>query len=132
MAPKSLREVKDQRLAGYELKTGYLLVLKHGLMGTFPALIAEGNELFICTDRQLLEKVWDKIEKRPARIVELQLYANETESVGFNVGVGDDAMPISILSEKRFNVLAKSGEYAFKWAPGLLSLENEVVVSPFS
>lgn len=127
----SLREVKEQQLTGYELKTGYLLILKHGLMGTFLALITEGKELFICTDKYLLEKVWEKIEKRPARIIELQLYANETESIGFNVGVGDEAEPISIFSEERFNALVSSREDAFRWSPGLMSLKEEEIVSPF-
>lgn len=130
MAPKTLGEVKEQRLSGYELKTGYLLVLKHGLMGTFPALIAEGDELFVCTDKQLLEMVWEKIQKRPARVIELQLYANEAEGVGFNVGVGDNAESIAILSRERFDALTEKEE-AFKWAPGLLSLKEEKVVSPF-
>lgn len=131
MIPKSLREVKEQQLAGYELKTGYLLILKHGLVGTFPALITEGKELFICTDKKVLEKVWEKIEKRPARIIELQLYANEAKGVGFNVGVGDEAEPISILSEERFNALVGSREDAFRWSPGLMSLNEEAVISPF-
>jgi hypothetical protein len=130
--PKSLKEVKEKGLAGYELKTGYLLILSHGLMGTFPALITENDELFICTDKQLLEKVWDKIEKRPARVIELQLYANNAEGIGFNVGVGDDAEPISILSEEKFNALIER-KNAFKWSPGLLSLKDEgEVKSPFA
>lgn len=132
MKPKSLREVKEQKLSGYELKTGYLLILKHELMGTFPALISKNDELFVCTNKQLLEKVWEKIEKRPARIIELQLYANENENVGFNVIVGDRAEPISILSEERFNALVESNEDAFEWAPGLLSLRDEgEIASPF-
>ena len=131
MIPKSLREVKERQLTGYELKEGYLLILEHGLMGTFPALIAEGKELFICTDKKVLEKVWEKIEKRPARVIELQLYANEAEGVGFDVSVGDEAEPINILSEERFNALANSREDAFVWASGLISLREKAVISPF-
>ena len=128
----NLREVKEKRLSGYELKTGYLLILKHGLMGTFPALIAEGDELFVCTDKKILEMVWEKIEKRPARAIELQLFVNEAEGIGFNVGIGDDAEPITILSKEKFDALTEKKD-AFEWAPGLLSLkEEEKVVSPFA
>jgi hypothetical protein len=130
--PKNLGEVKEGKFTGYELKTGYLLILKHDLMGTFPALIAENNELFVCTDKQLLEKVWEKLPKRPARVIELQLYANSDEGIGFDVRIGDEAQPIGILSEEEFHALVKDKKDAFKWAPGLISLKKEArVSSPF-
>lgn len=129
--PRTLGEVKNLRLPGYELRTGYLLVLKHGLMGTFPALIAQNDELFVCTDMLVLHKVWENIEKKSARILELQLYANEAEGIGYDVSIGDRAEPIGILSRERFDVLI-SKKYPFKWAPGLLSLREEINVnSPF-
>lgn len=131
-APKTLREVKEQGLTGYELKTGYLLILQHGLMGTFPALIAENEELFVCIDKQLLEKVWERLPKRPARVIELQMYVNNADGIGFNVGVGDRAEPISILSEERFATIIENSEDVFKWAPGLISLKDPgEIKSPF-
>lgn len=133
MVPKNLREVKEQSLAGYQLKTGYALILKHGCMGTFPALIADAgpHAIVVCTDRKVLEKVWEKLPKQPARLIELQLYVNDEEAVGFNVEVGNDAEPMSILNEELFAELA-AREGAFKWASGLVSLSDEQdIQSPF-
>lgn len=129
--PKNLGEVKGKRMAGYELMTGYYLELSHGLMGAFPALISEGEELFVCIDKKLLEKVWEKLPKRKARVSLIQLYANLTEKVGYNVRVGDEAEPIHILSEEEFDALANREE-PFMWSPGLGSLRGAVDVrSPF-
>jgi hypothetical protein len=129
--PKNLGEVKSKRLAGYELMTGYYLELSHGLMGAFPALISEEEELFVCTDKKLLEKVWEKLPKRKARVSLIQLYVNLTEKVGYNVLVGNEAEPIHVLSEEEFDSLKDRVE-PFMWSPGLGSLRGGVdVKSPF-
>lgn len=130
--PKNLGEVKRGRLPGYELKTGYALLLKHGLMGTFPALYFDREEPVVCVDRQLLAKVWQKLPKREARILEMQLYVNVAEKIGFDVSIGDQAEPLYILSEAEFEDRMNREEEPFKWAPGLLSLRDErEVCSPF-
>jgi hypothetical protein len=130
--PITLGDVKRSGQDGYELKTGYLLLLKHGLMGTFPALISEDNELFICTDIEVLKKVWELLPKREAEVRELNLYANLSEKIGFNVEIGDHAESIRILTEEDFQAISVRDK-PFKWQSGLLSLKDESnVASPFT
>lgn len=129
----TLGKVKKEGLPGYQLKTGYLLVLKNGLAGTFPALISRNYQLFICTDKKILEKVWEKIKKRPAKVVEVQFYANESEGIGFDVNMGDPAEAITILSEEKFNELVETLDIPFKWAPGWFYLTvRDQIESPFA
>jgi len=128
--PRTLWEVKASNMNGYSLKTGYLLMLKHGLMGTFPALISQNEELFVCLDKKLLQKVWEKLPLREAALNELQLYTNS--SIGFNVSVGDHTTPIRVLSEEDFIELCERENQPFKWAPGLINLKSSSKIkSPF-
>ncbi|NTW22701.1 hypothetical protein HGA34_04155 [Candidatus Falkowbacteria bacterium] len=130
--PTTMGEAREQGLEGYEAIPGYLLILKHGLMGTFPALVSEGLELFICTDLEVLKKVWELLPKRQAKLLELNLLANLSEKIAFNAEIGDEGRAIRILAEEDFEALSRQPD-AFMWSPGLLSLTGEgVVPSPFN
>lgn len=133
--PKNLREVKEGNSDGYKLMTGYCLALTHGLMGFFPALISEKlkkDGLFVCVDKGVLEKVWERIEKREAHLIEKQLYISVDKCIAFDTSIGDSAEPIHVLSEDEFNELIKEDD-PFMWAPGLFSLKDEgEVESPFN
>ncbi len=128
---KNFGEAKERGLEGYGTMPGHVLVLKHGLMGAFPALIREGLGLFICTDLEVLKKVWELLPKRQAKLLELELCANLAEKVAFNPQLGDEAQPIRILDEEDFRIISSRPD-AFMWSPGLLSLDGEgEVLSPF-
>jgi len=130
--PKNFGEAKERGLEGYETMLGHVLVLKHGLMGTFPALIRESCEVFVCTDLEVLKQVWELLPKRQAKLLEFELHANLTEKIGFRADLGDEAQPIIILDEEGFRALSLKPD-TFMWSPGLLSLDGEgEVLSPFA
>ncbi|MCK5285923.1 MAG: hypothetical protein KAJ58_01705 [Candidatus Pacebacteria bacterium] len=129
--PKNLGEVMREDLSGYKLKKGYFLRLKHGLMGTFPAIITEGEKFFVCINKDLLKQVWGLLPKRNATVTELLLYVNLEKNLCFSSGAGDNAEPIHILSEKEFETLSGI-KGSFIWASGLFDLtRGEVIDSPF-
>ena len=98
--PKNLGEVRDELLNGYELTNGYYLQLQHSTILVLPALIKGELEPFVCVDRALLKKVWERMPKRHARVTEVLLYANVAKNIAFSILLGDEAEPLHILSEK--------------------------------
>lgn len=120
--PKTLGEVMDKDLAGFQQVEAHYLQLSHGLMGFFPALISETGEIVICLDRELLVKVMEKLPKRRSRIDKLQILANIPGQFGFEVGNpnGKDTQSLHILTAEEFEQRVQQDKKPFKWAPGLV------------
>ena len=131
--PKILQDVMGMPLTNYQLVIGYILELKHSLMGFFPAVITESEEIVVCLTRPLLEEVWNLLPKKRAKIREILLLVNLEECFGFDIQNENkkDTEQVHILSEKEFTELKKQ-ENPFKWTPGLIPLHTEMSVpSPF-
>jgi hypothetical protein len=133
--PKTLKDVMGNDLTGFQVVKAYFLELEHGLMGFVPAIIKKNKEMVVCLDKSLLEKVWNLLPRRKAKVVEAILLVKMDGSFGFDIRNEnkEDTDPIHILSEKEFNGLTEGGgDSPFGWAPGLLGLKkDDRVPSPF-
>ncbi len=134
--PMKLADVMDEDLAGFKLAEAYFLELSHGLMGFFPAIFKKDKEMMVCLDKSLLKKVWSRLPRKKAKVVEAIVLVSMEGSFGFDVRNEnkENVKPVHILLEQEFNQLIKKNKDTspFEWAPGLLGLkEEESVRSPF-
>lgn len=120
--PEKLGDVMDKDLAGFKQVQAHFLQLSHGLMGFFPALIRETEEIVVCLDKKLLVKVMEQLPKRKSQFGDFQMLANTKDGYGFEVGNhnGKETKPLRILSEEEFEKRITEEEEPFKWAPGLV------------
>lgn len=114
----------DWRSEGYEMKKIYFIELKHGLMGCFPAIfVSDKKRIVFTTDLKLLEKVWEKLPPRPAKLGQLTGYVNEETGIFYEdveSPLNEDEEPNRILLNTELDELLKSEEKPFKWASGLI------------
>jgi hypothetical protein len=133
MKSSELIALSDQ--SGWRISEGYYIQLKHGLMGTFPAIISKTGNDFVCLTQEDVTKVVSLLPKRPYEATNTLFYINEKEKIAFI---------LSDLGEKwRLNSYEKNCEYRenyesksvvlltkedvekmksgdLKWAPGLI------------
>ncbi|NQT49500.1 hypothetical protein HQ571_02275 [Candidatus Kuenenbacteria bacterium] len=119
---KVLADVMNEDLNRFQIRRGYMLILKHGLMGVFPAIITENTEPVVCLDKELLKKAGLLLPERPFTVVEIIMLASAELAVGFNVSndVDEKTKPFFILTETEFERRVKDEERPFRWAPGLI------------
>ena len=123
--PANLQILLDSKQPGYVLKTGYILQLKHGLMGFFPATVGDTKRIVVTTDAELIEEVWKTLPHRSSEIVSTNFYVNEDLGVGFPV-LGsarydnEESKPQTLVTRKEFEALTTNDPFAFRWAPGLI------------
>jgi hypothetical protein len=129
---KELCLVKVLEQERYHLVTGYLLESERSLGLSFPALISKNNQSFICIEKEILKKVWGLIEKRPAKITEIQLYVNSLKDVGFKIISKDRIKPVHVLFNNELDIISKKDK-PFNWKGGLYFYEisREEIISPF-
>lgn len=122
VSPANLCEVVTGDQVGYQLRVAYSLELTHGLMGYFPAIVAEEDRTILILEKDLLETVWKMLSPRRSQVNEDLVYANSEGTQAFLVG-GRNALsgtPMSLLTRAEFEQLTASGENPFKWTPGLV------------
>jgi len=119
--PEKLGDGMDKDLAGFQQVQAHFLQLSHGLMGFFPALVRETEEIVVCLDKKLLVKVMEQLPKRESQFGDFQMLANTKDGYGFEAGNhnGKETKPLRILSEEEFEKRIIE-EKPFKWAPGLI------------
>ena len=93
---------------GYTLQKLYYLELVHGLMGFFPAEIPAQKRIVITTDKDLLKKVWTRLERRRSKMGSTLgyvghgvAYPNTDESPS----KAEQNEPIRMLTEEEFITL---------------------------
>ncbi len=124
MEPKQLRnlgELFGTDLAGWQIAKCFYLQRAHGLMGIFPALVAETSELIVVYDEDALEEVKKHLPPHESKVTRLMVIVHPETGVGFSLQ-GDEfaAMkPIRILTREAIDALCQT-EGAFRWTPGLL------------
>ena len=124
--PENLTQLlmADQR--NYELRTGYSLELKHGLMGYFPALYKGTREVIVAFDRQLIQEVWQTMTPRRSQLDECQCYVNHQTGVYYPI-LGntkrdqEESTPSIFLTREEFTQLMRADPHPFEWAPGLVN-----------
>lgn len=121
--PANLGEVMNKDLAGFQQVEAYFLKLSHGLVGFFPALISETEEMVVCLDHALAAKVMEKLPPRESQIVKMQILANIEGNFGFEMGneISQNALPLHILTAEEFNQRVEQEKQPFKWTSGIIS-----------
>ncbi len=108
----------------FKLAVGYFAELKHGLMGNFPAIENESEEMVITTDFELLKQVCAMLTPRPFKFGTQLIYVNRETGIAYSILSTDakklgESTPFQTLTRTRFQELIKK-EKPFKWAPGLV------------
>jgi hypothetical protein len=114
---------------GYSIQKLYYLELTHGLMGFFPAKIPAQNRMVITTNKDLLKKVWARLERRESEMGSILGYVGSGvayPSVDENPDKAERVEPGRILTEEEFITLCNdepegTEDPSFRWAFGLLS-----------
>lgn len=123
--PANLAELIGGPHEGYVLKWGYVLQLKHGLMGYFPAIVKNTKLQILSTDVELLKRVWKMLTPRQSEMTACLLYLNEKLQIAFPV-LGTDqfylkeSQPLRLFLQADFDELTVGGKNPFGWAPGLV------------
>ena len=123
--PENLAELLNVNQQGYELRTGYSLQLKHGLMGYFPALYKGTRNIVVTLDHQIMQEVWKTLSPRRSQLDESQFYVNEQTGVcypmlGTSKYEQEESKPIVFLTKDEFQQLIAADPHPFEWAPGLI------------
>ena len=113
--------LKLSNLDGFRIKEGYWVELRHGLMGTLPALISATNEPFFCLSRDNIEKALSYLPSKGYKINKTLLLVNEEKRIAFDLSAvfgflefGREVESHSVFSNLDVGIL-RDGD--LKWAP---------------
>lgn len=125
---KKLQKLGDlfgHDLAGWQITHGHFLQLSHGLMGTFPA-IDENGEIIVVLDKSTLAKVWQKLERREAKVTSIMIVARLASGTAFIFDgcLKGDAEPLRVFSAEDIEALCQKKD-SMRWAPGLIQLSDD-------
>ncbi|MFW0862161.1 MAG: hypothetical protein ACKKL6_01090 [Candidatus Komeilibacteria bacterium] len=102
----------------------YYVQLTHNLAGRFPAVRASNNEMVVCTDRAVIEKVWRTLRVRASDVETVQALVDPENKFAFEAG-NMNAEQFPIINNDDFDSIMADENDSFKWAPGLLSFKKE-------
>jgi hypothetical protein len=121
--PQNLALVYEGDQSGYQIQSVYSLELKHGLMGSFPAIYRETQIIVVTTNENLIREVWKTLSPRRSILNCNDFYVNEQLGVGYPLPTwfreADNCPAMRLLTLQRYNELMKTRE-PFQWAPGLI------------
>jgi len=128
-----LSDLFGQDLAGWQIGHCYFLELAHDLWGRFPAVSESGDPIFTF-GKLSLKKVWERIERRSAKVTKIPVLFHLESGMFFNLEFHLDTgemMPSRALSEKNIDELCLVPG-SFHWAPGLFGSRGRVVDPDFT
>ena len=131
--PLKLKHIKSKDLSGFQHLIGHYVELKHGLMGCFPAIIDETNEMIICTDKNVLLDILETLPRKECKFGELQMLVNIKDNIGFvlNHFNQDEAEAERIFTKEEFEQRKSSTQQPYRWAAGVISLKSEPTEEEF-
>ncbi len=111
---------------GYRLMLAFYAELVHGLMGMFPVIESESEEMVITTDLNLLKKVLEKVSPRRFIIRTQLIYVHPETGMAFSIlGTNKEALEkakqYQTLTQPHFEQLCNAYPEPFKWAQGLVA-----------
>ena len=118
--------MKGRDLAGWQYGQCHFLEIDHTCWGTFPALKPRNSkkpveeDIIVVSDKGLLRKVWDKIEKRPAKVSSFPALINIELGVYFplNIQEKDKTNLQNLVTPEEIETFS-AGNVPFRWAPGI-------------
>jgi hypothetical protein len=121
--PQNLGLLRKGDQSGYEIRTGFSLELKHGLMGYFPAIYRETRFIVVTIDEALIREVWKTLSPRQSKLNSNDFYVNERLGVCYPLPgayrEASDCPAMRFLTRQRFDELMRTKQ-PFQWAPGLI------------
>ncbi len=116
-AKRTLRDVIEVNLAGWQLVTCYFLEREHGLTARYPALSKEGGEPIIVTDRALLRPVWSRLGRDRSRMTDFLgiIHVKSGEVFSLNSEDGSNAAAVRLFSEAEIATLIDRRPDSFTW-----------------
>ncbi|MFH1667719.1 MAG: hypothetical protein ABH884_01685 [Candidatus Komeilibacteria bacterium] len=131
--PLKLGDIQNKDLAGWQHTTGHFAQLAHGLMGAFPVVINETDEMVICTDKVVLLDVLEKLRIREFNFGELPMLVSPDKKFGFIMARDNvkDTEATHILTREEFETRVVNEEEPFHWPYGLISLKPEPTKEEF-
>jgi hypothetical protein len=133
--PGTLKElIAQENHYGFRLAMGHYAELKHGLMGTFPAIESKSGNMIMTTDLELLKQVCATLPARQFRFGAQLIYVNIESGVAYPVldtyeQSLERSKPFKTFTRERFEELSKM-ECPFRWTPGLVS--NDMSAEDFA
>jgi hypothetical protein len=129
--PKHLKELLEGDHKEYELTTCYMLEIKHGLMGFFPAIRTGTKKILITSDKALMFRVWRSLEPRDSRVIASEYMMNSVIGVAYPMAITDfekeQSRPLKIFSTAEVDALFKAESSPFEWAPGLIGAQTSEI-----
>jgi hypothetical protein len=129
---EKLGDIMGKEIESWRVGWIFFLELDHRLMGTFPAILTEDTDVIIVVaEKPLLRKVWEGVPRRRSRISKVMAVYNLELGIAFDIRNprNERTQPLRVFSADEVESLAaQSG--AFKWAPGMMSMEDESHVPP--
>lgn len=127
-----LGDLFGKDLLGWKITWCYFLELNHGLWGNFPVITVKDKIVVAVTDKSLLKRVWDLVERRRAKISKILAVVNFNEGIGFNLeGICKEEMePIRVFSKEALDLIIKKRKKPFEWLPGLFGDSTAFVKDP--
>lgn len=125
--PRNLEELLKKVPDSFELKMCHFLRIKHGLMGTFPAILKDTEVMVITTDKDSIIRIWKSLKPRRSEIVTEVCMVNEQLGVCYTMASDEfdqtQSKPLKLFSKKDIEESFASNKQPFRWAPGLFGAE---------
>jgi hypothetical protein len=118
-----LKEIKNQKLDGWEIKPVYSMELKHGLMGYFPLVDEENKKVIVCINRNDLKSIWEKLKPKEVTVTSNNCMVNTTRKLVIPLHSDEsDSDDFLLITDDISEHLENT---QFDYASGLLSFKDE-------
>ena len=125
--PSHLEELLKGGREGFTLQICYLLVIKHGLMGTFPAILKDTKIVVITPDKDSIVRVWRSLRPTDSRIIVDSWMVSDELGVGYRMcsesSERAESRPHKIFAKAEIEGLFAKKKQPFEWTPGLFGAE---------
>lgn len=125
--PRNLAELLSTvERQNYTLKTCYYLELKHGLMGTFPAILKDTEVVVLVSEKELILSVWKSLKPNDSRVVPWEYMTDEKVGVAYPMQIGEEqrhSLPLKLFTREEVEKLFVEDKNPFKWETGLIGAQ---------
>lgn len=127
---KKLANLFGHDLAGWKITQCHFLELEHGLRGRFPA-VTEDEKIVATLDKRLLQKVWQRLPRRPAKVTSLMVVVHQESGVAFHLEnyLNEDTEPLHVFSGEAIEALCRKKD-SVRWVPYLLQMSDRPIHDP--
>jgi hypothetical protein len=122
--PRHLEELLRAKSEDFNLAVCYILRIKHGLMGEFPAILKDSRIAVITPDKDAIVRIWSSLSPRDSEIISDFWMIYPKIGVGYRMchdrSEQKQSKPYKIFSKEEIDLLFANTKKPFAWAPGLI------------